>query len=297
MKIFLSYSSSDKNIAEQVNFALIGYGCEVFFDQTSLFASSEYNSKIRQEVFESNLFIFMISPDSVTKSSYALTELGFAQEKWPHPKNHVLPVLIKETNFDAIPNYLKAVTILEPKGNPAAEISSWVIKNLNIKEKFCLWLKRKKFFALPKVLAVVLVMVIINFSIHYIDVSNILRIKPVDTSDSIKFEPIPYIDNRLKMFIVSLIPPVITVRFISEKWHIDHVFRVSKAIKVEELKEALLTQLSLREHVKHSSNEIIWVLKANGKELNSNGTLQSENVTDHALLELKIKLTFYHGAF
>ena len=66
--------------------------------------------------------------------------------------------------------------------------------------------------------------------------------------------------------------------------------------KIEELKEALLTQLSLREHILHSGFEINWILKANGKELNSKGTLQSENVPENALLELKIISTGWANA-
>jgi hypothetical protein len=55
----------------------------------------------------SKLFIFLISPDSVAKSTYALTELNLAQEKWPNPLGHVLPVMVRATDDGSIPNYLK----------------------------------------------------------------------------------------------------------------------------------------------------------------------------------------------
>ncbi len=54
--------------------------------------------------------------------------MQLAKEKWKHPKGRVLPVVIKETKIDDIPNYLKAVTLLEPKGNIPAEVAHEVEK-------------------------------------------------------------------------------------------------------------------------------------------------------------------------
>ena len=71
---------------------------------------------------------FLISDNSVTESSYALTELAFAQKKWPHPAEVVIPVMVRRTGYERIPNYLKAVTVLEPRGNVAAEIADEVAK-------------------------------------------------------------------------------------------------------------------------------------------------------------------------
>jgi hypothetical protein len=39
-----------------------------------------------------------------------------------HPEGQVLPVLIEPTEKSAIPPYLRAVTLLEPEGNLAAEV-------------------------------------------------------------------------------------------------------------------------------------------------------------------------------
>ena len=123
MKIFLTYASEDKNIAEQVYFALAGNNHTVFFDRASLPAGVDYNAQIRQAIVDSNLLVFLISEDSVAPSSYALTELAFAQNKWPHPAEVVVPVMVRQTDYETIPNYLKAVTIFEPRGNVAAEVA------------------------------------------------------------------------------------------------------------------------------------------------------------------------------
>lgn len=130
MKIFLSYALENKDIAEQIQLSLIGSGYKVFWDQINLDPSSDYHSIIQQEINSSDLFVFLISPFSIEESAYSLTELKFARDKWPHPKNHVLPVIIKETNFESIPNYLNAVTALRPVGNIAAEVVA-TINNLS----------------------------------------------------------------------------------------------------------------------------------------------------------------------
>lgn len=128
MHVFLSYASEDRQLAEQIQLSLIGDGHTVFFDQESLPAGGDYQKRIRDAVKVSDCFVFLISPDSVAPRSFALTELGYARELWPHPKERVIPVLLRNINWDTIPNYLKAVTILEPKGNLAAEIVSAIAK-------------------------------------------------------------------------------------------------------------------------------------------------------------------------
>lgn len=125
MRIFLSYASEDKATADKIYLSLVKRH-KVFFDHTELKGGHDFDDKIRDEIKRCELFIFLISPNSIEKSSYALTELSFAREKWSHPEGHVLPVMIRETGYDAIPPYLSAVTILEPQGNVVAEVRARV---------------------------------------------------------------------------------------------------------------------------------------------------------------------------
>lgn len=122
MKLFLSYASEDRSLAEEIQLALAGAGHEVFFDRESLPAGGDYHSRIKASVDSAEGFVFLISPDSVATGGYALTEMGYARARWPHPKSHVLPVVLRATPFPAIPAYLKSVTVLEPTGNTAAEV-------------------------------------------------------------------------------------------------------------------------------------------------------------------------------
>lgn len=122
MQLFLSYASEDRQIAEQIQLALIGAGHHAFFDRESLPPGGDYHARIERAVQESDVFLFLISPDSVVQGSFALTELKYARTKWPHPKDKVVPVIVRPTAWDTIPNYLKAVTVLEPEGSVAAEV-------------------------------------------------------------------------------------------------------------------------------------------------------------------------------
>ena len=124
MKIFLSYSSKNRAKAEGIALALETEGHEVFFDKDDLSGGEDFNAVIRKRIAGADLFIFLISPDSVQQGAYSLSELRLARDKWPSPRKHVLPVLLEPTTMESIPAYLKGVTIFEPQGNAAAEIAA-----------------------------------------------------------------------------------------------------------------------------------------------------------------------------
>lgn len=123
MKIFLSYSSTDRDLADRIRLALLAENHTVFFDRNDLAPGTAYDARIADGINQADLFLFLISPESVTEGRYTLTELGLAQRKWSHPDRHVLPVMIRATPFDRIPPYLKAVTILNPAGDIPAEVA------------------------------------------------------------------------------------------------------------------------------------------------------------------------------
>jgi tetratricopeptide (TPR) repeat protein len=124
--IFLSYSSSQGEIAARIELALKGEGHAVFRDRSSLPAGESFDERIRNAIEESDLLVFLISRDSVAEGRYTLTELKFAEQKWPHPGGRVLPVYAEETPKEAIPPFLRAVTILRPRGNLVAEVAAEV---------------------------------------------------------------------------------------------------------------------------------------------------------------------------
>lgn len=121
MRLFLSYASEDQDLAEQIFLALTAAGHKVFFDKDSLPAGGDYHTRIRRAVDRSDGFVFLITPRSLAAGSFALSELKYARAKWVHPRGRVLPIVIDVADISLIPPYLRAVTFLQPQGDPAAE--------------------------------------------------------------------------------------------------------------------------------------------------------------------------------
>jgi hypothetical protein len=131
MQIFLSFASEQQDVADSIVLALRERGHEVFFSHDGLPPGSSFNDRIQTALARSDLLIFLISPESVTKGRYTLTELAFARAQWRSPKNRVLPVMVAPTPMLSVPTYLKAVSVLEPEGNVAAETAAQADKLLN----------------------------------------------------------------------------------------------------------------------------------------------------------------------
>jgi len=126
MRIFLSYARERLSEAQQVDAALEAEGHEVFFARDSIPAGSQFGRAIREAVAGSDLFVFLISPESVEPGSYCLTELGFARERWPKPADRVLPVAVAQTPPESLPPDIQSLSALYPTGNAAAEVVACV---------------------------------------------------------------------------------------------------------------------------------------------------------------------------
>jgi hypothetical protein len=124
--IFLSYPSSLGETALRIELSLKGEGYAVFRDRSALPPGEAFDARIRAAVEESDLFVFLITPESVSPGRYTLTELKFAEQRWGHPAGHVLPVIAEPTPHESIPAFLRAVTILKPHGNLVAEVAAEV---------------------------------------------------------------------------------------------------------------------------------------------------------------------------
>ena len=121
MKLFISYPSDQKELAERLRLALEAEGHEVFTDRAELKEGEPYHAALREAIEASDALVFLITPRSIHPGSYALTELDLAQRRWRRPGGHVLPVIAAATPVEDIPPYLRAVTLLQPKGDLVAE--------------------------------------------------------------------------------------------------------------------------------------------------------------------------------
>lgn len=125
--VFLSYTASDLSVAEQLYYSLKQNDCNVFFDRSTLNTGEEYNIAIYKAVKCSDVFIFLISNESIKLKKYTLTELKYASAQ---RKLRLLPVLVDETTvFKDIPAYAQSVSIFRTTGNLVAEVTVDVISN------------------------------------------------------------------------------------------------------------------------------------------------------------------------
>ena len=122
MRVFVSYASEQRTTADRIANGLRQAGHRVFFDRDALQPGDGYDDAIRREIEKSDLFVFLVSPQSVESGGYALTELGFARKRWLNPSGRVLPVMVAATPIEAIDPYLRSVSILSPKGDVVAEV-------------------------------------------------------------------------------------------------------------------------------------------------------------------------------
>lgn len=130
MRIFLSFPSELESQADNIAQSLRNCDHDVFFSHDDLPPGDSFDARVEKAIESSDFMVFLISPESVTKGRYTLSELAFAKGKWPNPSNRVLPVMMAPTPLDQVPNYLKAVTILEPQGSAAAETRAAVDRML-----------------------------------------------------------------------------------------------------------------------------------------------------------------------
>ncbi len=121
MDIFISYSSKYRELCERLQLALEAEGHHCFVDRTELDPGHPFDAELREAIADCDVFIFLVSPESVATGSYALAELNLAQQRWRHPRGRVLPVVVAPTPMASIPSYLKAVTLLQPRGEVVAE--------------------------------------------------------------------------------------------------------------------------------------------------------------------------------
>jgi hypothetical protein len=121
LKLFVSYPSTHRDLAEQLRLALEQEGHTVFTDRAELKEGEGYREALREAVDDADGLVFLVTPRSVAPGSYALTELDMAQRQWRSPAGRVLPVLVEPTPIASIPPYLRAVTLLHPKGDLVAE--------------------------------------------------------------------------------------------------------------------------------------------------------------------------------
>ena len=122
MRVFLSYASEQRDLATRLALALRGMWINVFFDRDALPPGGAFDLRIRKAILRCHAFIFLASRQSLQTGAYPLSELGIAERRWPYPAGKLLPVVVDDTPIEALPGYLRAVSVLQPKGDIVAEV-------------------------------------------------------------------------------------------------------------------------------------------------------------------------------
>jgi hypothetical protein len=128
--VFLSYARADEGPVADVAAKLRARGHRTFFDKKSL-EGELFDRRIRQEVESCDLFVFFASEASLRSDSYALTELGYAEQRWPDPSAGVLAIRVGDVQPGAAPSYLRAnVTLQTITGNFATGVCDLIVDRL-----------------------------------------------------------------------------------------------------------------------------------------------------------------------
>ena len=124
MRLFLSYAHEQRQLAAKLAARLEEEDHRVFFDRTDLRPGEPFDATIREEIQRADLFIFLVSPQSVEPASYALTELGLARKRWRKAGGRILPVIVQPAAEMSLPEF--GVTFLSPEGDWVAEVAGRV---------------------------------------------------------------------------------------------------------------------------------------------------------------------------
>ena len=125
LRVFICYAREDKALAVDIAHTLTNAGHDVFIDANSLKVATDFNEEIRNAIRRADRFIFLASRNSLARGAYPLTELGFAEKRWPAAKGAIWPVIV-DPSVDAaeLPSYLRAVQVHVPKGNVVADLAA-----------------------------------------------------------------------------------------------------------------------------------------------------------------------------
>jgi hypothetical protein len=139
VKVFVSYASEQRDLAQRIALALTGAGIDVFFDRDDLAPAGEFNLAIRRAIHDCDLFLFVASREALAAGAYTLTELGIAQRRWPHPAQRVLTLLADSTPIAELPPYLASVTVLRVEGDAVAETVDAVLHERDRRRRRWRW--------------------------------------------------------------------------------------------------------------------------------------------------------------
>lgn len=129
MKIFITYDSEKRQLAEKIYYALIAAKHEPWLDVEELPTGGDYRARLTAAITKSDALVFLASARALAEGSFTLTELKHFQRRWRNPVGRVVTVVLDGVSIKSLPAYLSAVTILEQKG--AGDLATEVMVAVN----------------------------------------------------------------------------------------------------------------------------------------------------------------------
>ncbi len=117
MNIFVSHPLALRDLALRLQHALTAKGHAVTTDRARLAAGRPLQEAVNDAIATTDVFVFVLSPQSVAADSYTLAELAQAQQRWPDPKGRVITFVAQATPEADIPTYLRASQRIEAGRN------------------------------------------------------------------------------------------------------------------------------------------------------------------------------------
>ena len=94
VRVFISYAHEDRSVIDPIQSRLDAAGYAVWIDRESITGGELWRTRIVEAIENSNVFLLMLSPNSV-KSKYVLQELNIADGE----RKPILPVVIAKVEI------------------------------------------------------------------------------------------------------------------------------------------------------------------------------------------------------
>jgi len=124
MNIFISFAKEQKEIADKLATTLNSQGHKVLYVIKNFPNASSDLDRVRKAIEKAQLFIFLVSPESIKKGSSTLSELSIARHRWRTPKDKVMAIMASSVELSTLPQFLQTLDVIKPAGELVSEVTN-----------------------------------------------------------------------------------------------------------------------------------------------------------------------------
>jgi hypothetical protein len=130
MKVFCSYSSKDKELKDELKSqfsSLIRKGSIVFWDDGEILPGNQWATEIKEHLLESNIILFLLSPDFIESRYCIEVELKEALVLEDEGKTVIVPIILRYCDWED--TEFSSFQVLPEGGKPATDVQLWGTKD------------------------------------------------------------------------------------------------------------------------------------------------------------------------